>query len=198
MAIRNATNYDDDRLFEGDSSESGDGSIVDQLDIQHYVRILRKRKWPIALFTAGVVALAAYYAYTATPVYSSTSTLLIESQDQNLVQFDELVGLDTENQDYYETQFELLRSRGLALRVVEHMNLWDNPELSPEHRAAEPNSGAADSAIGKLTGLLGLGSAETSADAGLPDASAEAALDGNIAETTTATTTIDLSDTQFA
>ena len=103
--------------FEGDTSESGGESFTDQLDIQHYVRILRKRKWPIALFTAAVVALAAYYAYTATPVYSSTSTLLIESQDQNLVQFDELVGLDTENQDYYETQFELLRSRGLALRV---------------------------------------------------------------------------------
>ena len=197
MAIRNATNFDDDRLFEGDTSESGGESFTDQLDIQHYIRILRKRKWPIVLFTAAVVALAAYYAYTATPVYSSTSTLLIESQDQNLVQFDELVGLDTENQDYYETQFELLRSRGLALRVVEHMNLWENPELSPEHRNAQATSGAAESTGGspldKLTGMLGISSAEQAGDSVLPNASEEAM----VGETTTATTTIDLNDARL-
>ena len=120
-----------------DDTFGSEESAFDQIDLQHYLRVLRKHKWLIVLFSASVTALASYYAFTATPVYSSTSTLLIESQGNNLVQFEELVGLDTENQDYYQTQFELLRSRGLAVRVVSHMQLWDHPELSEEARLAQ-------------------------------------------------------------
>ena len=54
----------------GDEPEES-GSALEQLDIQHYLRILRKYKFPITLFTAAVTALGAYYAYTATPIYSA-------------------------------------------------------------------------------------------------------------------------------
>lgn len=126
--------YEDDR---------GSGSFTDQLDLQHYLRILRKHKLPITLFTAAVTALAAYYAYTATPEYSSTSTLLIESQGTNVPSIEELVTGDTESQDYYQTQFEILRSRALAARVVNHMGLWNHPELSPQAREDQARVAAA-------------------------------------------------------
>ena len=122
---------------DAEDSFGSEQSALDQVDLQHYLRVLRKHKWLIVLFSASVTVLASYYAFTATPVYSSTSTLLIESQGNNLVQFEELVGLDTDNQDYYQTQFELLRSRGLAVRVVNHMELWEHPELSEEARLAQ-------------------------------------------------------------
>lgn len=122
---------------EQDGMNESDSSMMEQIDLQHYLRVLRKHKLLIIFFSFLVTALAAYYAFTATPIYQSTSTLLIESQGNNLVQFEELVGLDTENQDYYQTQFELLRSRGLAVRVVDHMGLWNHPELSEQARLAE-------------------------------------------------------------
>ena len=128
-------------------------SVFDQIDLQHYLRVLRKHKWLIVLFSASVTALASYYAFTATPVYSSTSTLLIESQGNNLVQFEELVGLDTDNQDYYQTQFELLRSRGLAVRVVNQMGLWEHPELSEEARLAQSQRLNTTNANTKSTGI---------------------------------------------
>lgn len=151
---------DDDNSFESDSR-----SFAEQIDLQHYLRVLRKRKWPISLFTAVVTALAGYYAYTATPIYSSTSTLLIESQGgNNLVQFEELVGLDTDSQDYYQTQFELLRSRGLAVRVIDHMDLWSHPDFVPAAAVAtsQDNSGGsqlmdgAEDLIDKAADLLSL------------------------------------------
>ncbi len=113
-----------------DREESG--SALEQLDLQHYLRILRKFKLPITLFTAAITALAAYYAYTATPVYSATSTLLIESQANSPITFEQLVGAETENTEYYQTQYELLRSRGLAQRVAERLNLWEHPEFSSQ------------------------------------------------------------------
>jgi len=130
-----AANYDDD--FADDRGfESEGGSFAEQLDLQHYLRILRKHKWPITLFTAAITSLAAYYAFTATPVYSSTSTLLIEQQKANVVSIEELYGVDSENTDYYQTQFELLKSRSLAKRIIDRLGLWNNPELSPAARDA--------------------------------------------------------------
>ena len=133
-----AAGYDDER--ERDASE---GSLTDQLDLQHYLRILRKHKWPITLFTAAVTALAAYYAFTATPIYRASATLLIEQQQLNVPTIEEIYGLETESTDYYQTQFELLKSRNLAQKVVERLDLWDDPELSPAARTAEAQAGAA-------------------------------------------------------
>ena len=140
-----------------DDQDSNNGSITDQIDLQHYLRTLRKYKWAIVLFSAIVTALAAYYAINATPYYRSTSTLLIESQGNNLVQFEELVGLDTDNQDYYQTQYELLRSRGLAVRVINHMGLWDNPELNNIVEAVpseQVNGGEQGNVLNRFKGFL--------------------------------------------
>jgi capsular exopolysaccharide synthesis family protein len=131
---------------DGYQEGAGDAPIADQLDLQHYLRIMRKHKWPIVLFTAAITCLAAYYALTATPVFRATSTLLIEQQKANVVSIESLYGVDTENTDYYETQFQLLRSRALAQRVVTRMNLWENPELAGSDPLV-PVDGAPDSAV---------------------------------------------------
>lgn len=180
---------------EHDGMNDSDSSLMEQIDLQHYLRVLRKHKLAIIFFSFLVTTLAAYYAFSATPIYQSTSTLLIESQGNNLVQFEELVGLDTQNQDYYQTQFEILRSRGLAVRVVEHMGLWDHPEFSGQARLAEeqlvrdsgisePNAESTgvqvylDQATGFVNGILGLNegstpnSYESAAETGLSGGSA--------------------------
>jgi len=102
----------------------------DQLVIQQYLFTVRKYLRPIALFTAIVTCLAAWYAYTATPVYRATATMLLENQEANLVSIEELYGDDSESADYDDTQFQLLRSRTLANRVIERLALWRNPELT--------------------------------------------------------------------
>jgi len=164
--------------YADEHDEGSDRSFAEQLDLQHYLRILRKHKWPITLFTAAVTALAAYYAYTATPIYRSTSTLLIEQQ-KAAISIEELYGVESENADYYETQFQLLKSRSLAQRVVDKLGLWEHPEFASSSTPVndggrqdavdgEPATGLA-SKIGDLAGSLGLGGASD-------DATAEATL----------------------
>lgn len=146
---------DDMTFSEGyvdDREESG--SAFEQIDLQHYLRMLRKFKIPITLFTTVVTALAGYYAYTATPIYSAKSTLLIESQANSPITFEQLVGAETENSEYYQTQYELLRSRGLAKRVVQKLNLWEHPEfnssLSPASAAQLPTGTASTAGVTEL------------------------------------------------
>ncbi len=140
--------------FDSEFREDSDDRL-DQIDLQHYVRILRKHKLPIILFTAAITGLAGYYAYTATPEYKATSTLLIESQANTSISFEELVGAESESQDYYETQYEMLKSRGLAKRVVDKLDLWNDPELSATaQEGAEGDASSADSEA--PSGLAGM------------------------------------------
>ena len=143
--------------LEDEQYDSSDRSLTDQLDLQHYLRILRKHKWPITLFTATITGLAAYYAFTATPIYRASSTLLIEQQQLNVPTIEELYGLEAEDNDYYETQFQLLQSRNLAQKVVERLDLWDDPELSPAARTAEAQAEAAQRTLvdDEPSGLVG-------------------------------------------
>ena len=63
-----------------------------------------------------------------TPIYRASSTLLIETQQAMPMNLDELIGIDTTNSEYYQTQFEVLKSRKLAKRVMEEMNLYEHRE----------------------------------------------------------------------
>ena len=145
---RTNNNYNDE--FVDDFDRDDGRSLSEQIDLQHYLRILRKHKWPITLFTTAVTALAAYYAYTATPIYSATSTLLIEQQKTNIPTIEELYGVDNQNTDYYQTQFELLKSRSLAERVITKLDLWDHPELSrPAREALSKQEAAQRDALGE-------------------------------------------------
>jgi len=163
----NAPTNTDPRYADDYTEERSSASFSEQLDIQHYLRILRKHKLPITLFTTAITCLAAYYAYTATPEYSSTATMIIDSQESGVPTFESLVGGDTKSQDYYQTQFELLRGRALATRVVNHLGLWTHPELSPQAREDATRVAAAErsvlgSDIEKPSGLEGIVSSVTS------------------------------------
>jgi succinoglycan biosynthesis transport protein ExoP len=173
-------------------------SDFEQIDLQHYVRILRKYKLLIVLFSALITCLAAYYAFTATPVYSATSTILIESQSNSPISFEELVGVEVESQDYYQTQYELLRSRGLAKRVVDTLNLWAHPELSGIPAAGpadvEPTQpgvvgGFLESVTGAIDGFINQGAEPVVVDLNnpvqtLPDTSIQTEIASNVLQNT--------------
>lgn len=115
-------------------------SEEDAIDLREYVKILRKYRWPIMFTTALLTSIAAFVVSGMAPVYRATSTLLIETQQTMPINLDEIIGIDTTNKEYYQTQFEVLRSRKLARRVVREMGLFDHPELSGSSTAAIPNT----------------------------------------------------------
>ncbi len=103
-----------------------------------YVHVLlRRRRLILAVFLL-VVAAAATRSFLTKPVYQATAQLLIEKQDPNVLNFQGVTdqkaagwGID----DYYQTQYKLLQSRSLARRVVEQLNLLNDPEYGgPRHK----------------------------------------------------------------
>jgi capsular exopolysaccharide synthesis family protein len=99
-----------------------------------YVRVLHKRRWMVAAVFAGVVLGTALYTVSATPIYEASTQMLIEKENTNIVNFKEAFEQNQITDDYYQTQYKILRSRAIARRTLGALNLWTTPE-PPRARA---------------------------------------------------------------
>jgi succinoglycan biosynthesis transport protein ExoP len=104
---------------------------IQEIDLQHYFAVLNRRK--VGIFGLGFLAavLAALFVMSRTPIYTSTSTLLIEARDANVVSIEEVYGIKA-IREYFQTQFEILKSRQLAERVITEYKLTEHPEFLPK------------------------------------------------------------------
>lgn len=104
-------------------------SIEQIIDLRHYFAVFKKYIWRIGSLAVVVALLTAVIALNMTPIYRSTATLLIESQQNKAVSFAEVYGLDSNRKEYYLTQFEILKSRSIAQTVIEKLHLKEHPDF---------------------------------------------------------------------
>ncbi|GAA5217706.1 exopolysaccharide regulatory tyrosine autokinase VpsO [Corallincola platygyrae] len=72
--------------------------------------------------------------FSMTPVYTASATLLIEAEKVNAVSIEEIYGLDSSRSEYFHTQYEILRSRRLAEKVIDRLDLANHPEFQPSNK----------------------------------------------------------------
>jgi len=104
----------------------------DVIDLRQYWLTVMRHKWGILGFAFVATLLAALVVFTLEPVYRATATLLIESKQAKVVSIEEVYGLDSSNNEYYLTQFEILKSRKLAEKVIQKYGLVEHPEFNRE------------------------------------------------------------------
>lgn len=107
-----------------------DGEEEDSINLRHYWAIILRRKWTVLTFFAIVVVAGMTSTYLTTPIYRATTTLQIDQEEAKIVQYEQVqssqqTGWDSE--EYMRTQQEVLRSRGIAERVVNELNLTEHP-----------------------------------------------------------------------
>ncbi len=104
-------------------------SVEEVIDLRQYFNVINKFKWRIGLLGIAVAILAAVVTMNMTPIYSATATLLIEANQAKAVSFEEIVGLDSNQKEYYLTQFEILKSREIASSVIQQLNLKQHSDF---------------------------------------------------------------------
>jgi capsular exopolysaccharide synthesis family protein len=98
-------------------------------------RILRKRRWVIAIAACGLFALTMLYTLSSAPKYRATSTIEFNRSESDLMDLGDsrtMLG-DASAPDYYvtqQTQIGALQSDTLTLQVVKELNLDKRPEFS--------------------------------------------------------------------
>jgi polysaccharide biosynthesis transport protein len=127
---------------------------IEQLDLVRYWRAIARNKWRIAALVVLVGLIATLYAYSLTPVYRSSATVLVEGSRPKAVSIEELNFFYTgANRDYFLTQFEIIKSREFAERLVRVMGLTKHPEFDgrqapkPWYAALLPGFGSGAPAI---------------------------------------------------
>ena len=98
-------------------------------------RAVMLRKWWILLFALVVAGLAAWVVSLIKPVYRSTATVLIEATKAKVTNVEDVYQGASGNREYFQTQAEAIKSRDIALRVVNKLGLMKNPEFDPVNPA---------------------------------------------------------------
>lgn len=99
-------------------------SLPQQVHLSDYLNIVKRRKWVVIVFFLLVVGLVTFVSFRATRIYMATAQITIEQQLPPLTPIADVAPNDLRYQDYYQTQYNLLQSRGLARKVIKDLELW--------------------------------------------------------------------------
>jgi len=101
-----------------------------EVHLSQYWNVIRKR-WKVAAAIVLVVMIGTFLAsYFSKPLYRATIQIEIEEDNQN-VTIEDLFGIASSDQEFLQTQYVLLRSRGLAQRVIDDLKLLNDGDFYP-------------------------------------------------------------------
>jgi len=104
---------------------------TNETHIYDYLRTLYKWRRPALVCFAIIVGTVAIASFVMTPVYKATTRILIEREAPKVLNMQDLLPVDVNSTEFYQTQYKVLQSRSLALRVIQALNLSENPVFNP-------------------------------------------------------------------
>ncbi len=119
----------------------------DAFDFRKYLGAVR-RHWLLALVCVVIAVSYALVRYTlTTKEYRASATIQIERKRLSVMAMGGQGGWleDWWNMEYYPTQYRLLRSRGMAERVVKNLRLYENSAFTGRPGSLVPQDGEATS-----------------------------------------------------
>ncbi|HMU56112.1 MAG TPA: Wzz/FepE/Etk N-terminal domain-containing protein, partial [Nitrospira sp.] len=102
--------------------------------IKEYTDACVEHKWLIMLFGICFAVAAGVWSWLQTPVYQARATLVIESQGPSLLDKDKSHYMDN-TPEYFQTHFELLRSRYVLQEAARLLDLTNRQEYQPQPSA---------------------------------------------------------------
>ncbi|CAN5153095.1 polysaccharide biosynthesis tyrosine autokinase [soil metagenome] len=102
-----------------------------KLDLRRYLAMFRRRARAFLITALIVLAAAVVITLQATPRYTATAEVMLDSRKQNVVDVQQVMPGLTADTSVVDTEVEVLRSRGLAEKVVDKLGLVSDPEFNP-------------------------------------------------------------------
>jgi exopolysaccharide transport family protein len=103
-----------------------------EINLRDYWKVIRKRQWTIVAFFLIVVITTAIGTFTMKPIFRASTTIQINKENPQILDFKEIFAVNTMDMDYYQTQYKILESRSLAKRVIQNLKLAEHPEFLPK------------------------------------------------------------------
>lgn len=114
------------------------GSMQDDfIDLGRVYRAIMRHKWAILALAFAISLATGLLVYSMEPQYRASASLVLESEEANVVNVEQVYTLGAGNYEYTQTQFEILKSRSLAERVVRKLKLYEHPHFLPQAQPQE-------------------------------------------------------------
>src|SRR5215469_14957505 len=88
-----------------------------------YLGLALKYRWLILACCTVALAIGFIVTFTSTPIYRATASVQIDRQAPRVVKTDTQPDYGDDSERFYQTQYDLLKSRMLAERVASDLNL---------------------------------------------------------------------------
>ena len=105
----------------------------EEFNLRDYWKVLQKRRWSILASLLITIITTAIVTFAMRPIYRGTTTIQINKESSQIVDFKEILAINTMDLDYYQTQYKILESRSLAKRVIQTLGLSNHPEFLPQN-----------------------------------------------------------------
>ncbi|HAY22791.1 MAG TPA: hypothetical protein DCY27_11660 [Desulfobacterales bacterium] len=100
-----------------------------EFDLTYYWDLLMRRRWVALSAWLAVVIITALVTFNMRPVYQSQALLVIEKERGNNVVYQGGPSVERSNEDYYQTQYKLLKSEALLKTVHNRLDLAKHEEF---------------------------------------------------------------------
>lgn len=137
------------------STSVDDRPTDDVIDLGALAATIWRGKWRV-LFLAFLAVLAGgVYAYVlATPVFRATTSLVLETRENQVVNFDSVIGGLRTDSSAINTEVEILKGRLLMGRVVDALDLTTDPEFNGALRPPSTLNALIGTATDQIKALL--------------------------------------------
>ena len=156
-AVSDPRPYNSARGGGGPEAEDGPG---EGLDLHRLIALFRRRLPLFAAVALIVMVGAVIVTVRATPLFTATSSLTIDMRSSNVVDAEAVLSGLPADAGVVDTEIEILKSRQLAERVVDALDLQEDPEFNPA--LAEP--GPVASVFGGIASLFGAAAPDAARD----------------------------------
>ena len=106
----------------------------DMIDLHQLWGVIRRRINVIAGCTILGTVLATIFIFQLTPRYTAEATVMLETRKNQMVDFTSLMAGLTGDQSVVRSEMEILKSRALADKVAEKLDIDNWPEFNPALR----------------------------------------------------------------
>lgn len=110
----------------------------DEINLRDYLDVLLRRKWLVVSVLVLVFITTLVFTLSMPKIYRAEGTVEVSQRTPRVTKFEEVDAEEIQAREFYMTQVQLLRSPGLAERVIDRLDLYEHPvvqeTLFPEEK----------------------------------------------------------------
>lgn len=100
-------------------------------DVKSIVELALRRFVLISVVTLLIFGYVANHTFSQTPLYTATSTVIVDSQRTNVIDLGDVLSGTSLSTSVLDTEVRVIGSQALLAKVVEKENLINEPEFNP-------------------------------------------------------------------